>query len=80
MRLVREITLFSVLRRSIENRSTVTAEHFLLFVSNVHSQSILLVCRSVSDSVIDALADNCPDIEQVDVLGTSLVHEDSIRR
>ena len=80
MRLVREITLFSVLRRSIGNRSTVTADHFLLFVSNVHSQSIFLVCRSVSDSVIDSLAVNCPDIEQVDVLGTSLVHEDSIRR
>jgi len=52
----------------------------LLFVLNVHGQSIFLVCRSVSDSVIDALADNCPDIEQVDVLGTSLVHEDAIRR
>lgn len=40
----------------------------------------LTALRSVSDIVINALADNCPGVEQVDVLGTSLVNEDSIRR
>ncbi|KAL9967950.1 hypothetical protein ACROYT_G026265 [Oculina patagonica] len=40
----------------------------------------LTALRSVSDDVINALADNCPDMEQVDVLGTSLIQPDSITR
>ena len=45
-----------------------------------YNQCIILVIRSVSDGVINALADNCPDMEQVDVLGTSLVQPESIKR
>ena len=37
-------------------------------------------CRSVNDDIINALANNCPDIEQVDVLGTGLIHAESIMR
>lgn len=36
--------------------------------------------RSVSDDVINALANNCPDLEQVDVLGTGLIRPHSITR
>lgn len=40
----------------------------------------LTALRSVSDDVINALANNCPDLEQVDVLGTGLIHPHSITR
>lgn len=40
----------------------------------------LTALRSVSDDVINALANNCPDLEQVDVLGTGLIRPHSITR
>ena len=40
----------------------------------------IVACRSVNDDIINALANNCPDIEQVDVLGTGLIHAESIMR
>ncbi|CAH3021908.1 unnamed protein product [Porites evermanni] len=40
----------------------------------------LTALRSVNDDIINALANNCPDIEQVDVLGTGLIHAESIMR
>ena len=42
--------------------------------------NIIVDCRSVNDDIINALANNCPDIEQVDVLGTGLIHAESIMR
>ena len=42
--------------------------------------TIIVDCRSVNDDIINAIANNCPDIEQVDVLGTGLIHAESIIR
>ncbi|XP_068749204.1 F-box/LRR-repeat protein 4-like isoform X2 [Montipora capricornis] len=36
--------------------------------------------RCINDDVIGAITDHCPDIEQVDVLGTGLIHSNSITR
>lgn len=40
----------------------------------------LTAIRCIDDGVVDALSNNCPDLEQVDVLGTGLIQSNSITR
>lgn len=47
---------------------------------NYHCRLISVGSRCINDDVLDALTDNCPDIEQVDVLGTGLIHSNSVTR
>ena len=44
------------------------------------SCSAFLALRSVCDVDVNAVADCCPNLEQLDILGTALVGPESIQR
>lgn len=37
-------------------------------------------CRTVCDDDLNAISRNCPDLEQLDILGTRQVSEESVLR
>ncbi len=39
-----------------------------------------LFCRCIRDSDLKAVAQHCPDLEQIDILGTNSVKEDGVTR